>query len=140
MLEQVTDYVDSDEGCLQLEEKWVLSKDKTEWRRAQIIYVIRNGAPAIFMLDLGPKDAFIGDQFNIVCSAKDEVTRRVEICETVGSARDIADKKRDEPSPALEIEPRDMRKDLLNQIDRGQKLVTATSTFGHGGQIVRGGA
>lgn len=69
--------------------------DRKGFRRYQIIRVVRADRETEYRKDLGPAKKFAGiPQIRIPGGVRDEVTGRIDIVETVGRLRDIADSLR----------------------------------------------
>jgi hypothetical protein len=133
-----TDYVSNDEFCVSLVEVKLVTPDKQAWNRYQIIYVIRNDKVAEYRTDMGLASNYFADEFRIASAIGDEATGDVELTVRVGEARDIADGLREDRSPAEETEKRDFIGDWIKQQEERQRLTSGQSTFGPGGNLIRG--
>jgi len=87
-----TDWVDEDEPCFELYEQDVQAPDNSGVRRYLVYRVMRNGRVAEFREDKGSATDFKDDPLVILGGVI--LNGKMEILETVGSLREIADQYR----------------------------------------------
>ena len=128
----VTLFVHHDEPAMRLVEVNLVRPPTNQWRRYQVITVVRDDALADFWEDLGPQT-----DVHLV-----QVLALFE--HTVAEVRDMAEKFRlgDPYWRQREIELQGestLIQDAINQLEAGWKVYHNQSTFGPGGQKQRNG-
>ena len=101
-----TNFINSDEPCMELAEVNLQSPGSKGFHRYQIIKVIRNDRVREFRLDLGKAEDFKADQIVIPGGVKDDLTGRFYCEETVGRLREVADQMRYKPPIETDYLPR----------------------------------
>ena len=116
-----TEFIDQDEKAYLLMEGWHLNPLFGE-RRVQRIWVLRDDDLAVWTKDLGPRDAFRADRFQIPSGIGND---HVELwAYSVGEIREIADYLRGErhehepPSPMWQLYCQDLDEKLAQKAHR----------------------
>ena len=107
-----------DEPAFNLTEINLQAPDNKEWRRYQIISVLRGDKLAEYREDLGPRDNFTADAFRIPGGVWDAATRRIEVLHSVGELREIAEVVRLGPTVRPELPSRDFIGEYQDYIGR----------------------
>ena len=107
-----------DEPAFNLTEINLQAPDNKEWRRYQIISVLRGDKLAEYREDLGPRDNFTADAFRIPGGVWDAATRRIEVLHSVGELREIAEAVRLGPTVRPELPSRDFIGEYQDYIGR----------------------
>lgn len=107
-----------DEPAFNLSEVNLLGPDNSEWRRYQIISVLRDDRLAEYREDLGPRDNFTSEPFRIPGGVWDAATRRIEVVHSVGELREIAEIVRLGPTVKPEVQPRDIIGEYTDHLDK----------------------
>lgn len=126
-----TEAVSVDEPCFLLVEVNLQSGLRGQgWRRYQILTVVRDDKLAQARIDLGPAAEHIASQFRVLGGVHDEITGRIEIYETVGGLRDLADYQRAGYFSVPEIAPSDLVGGYHDHLDKLKKALRMQSIFG----------
>ena len=134
--EAVVKAVSEDEPCFLLAELNLPTAGSTARHRYQVLKVVREDKLVTAYVDLGVASGFKQDEFTIPGGEVGE-NGRGHIWSTVGELRQIADGMRAAPL-RREMEPTDVVGNYNNLIEEKERFKTRSSTYGYGGQLVRG--
>jgi len=93
-----TQWIDFNEPAFRLREMNLQAPNGTGWHRYQIISVVRDDRLAEYQEDLGPREDFSADEFEIPGGVWDSLTGKGEILHTVAELRAYAAAHRQEGS------------------------------------------
>lgn len=136
-----TTYIKRDEYAVSLSEMDLLAPDFKSKHRYQLIYVIRDYNLAEYRTDLGPANSAT-PPFRIMGAAIDG--SKIYFEHTVAELLDMADALREDTKRFKErlkelSEQSTLIPDIIDQVERNQRVIENKSVFGPGGSTQRTG-
>ena len=105
--------------------------------RYQIILVVRNDQPAMYVEDMGPEWLYQNSTPILILGGA-RIDDRFEIMHTVEEVREMADELRRQPYNPTGVGPVDLVQRYIDETENSWAAAVGRSTFGPGGTTIRG--